>query len=162
MKNVAIESNDKKPKLKGRGGPGRGGGRKKGIANKRTIALREITDKAIAEGAAPLEVMLKNMRFYDIEADKAFQQFLVSQGTMSDDEFATSLKNLAMLRDKAQMCAVDAAPYVHPKLAAIALRSETFEKVEVTMTLSNSKSEDEDRSYRDASITPFKPKSAAG
>ena len=62
------------------------GGRKKGIANKRT---REIADAAIAQGLTPLEYMLAVLRDETVEPERR-------------DEMAKA-----------------AAPYLHPRLAAI-------------------------------------------
>lgn len=71
------------------------GGRQKGVKNKTTVAqearVTEVVAKATADGITPLEVMLGCMR----EAWEA--------GNKSD----------------AALFAKDAAPYVHPKLAAV-------------------------------------------
>lgn len=70
------------------------GGKREGAGRKpgsATRRTREIADKAAAEGITPLEVMLKAMRLH---AD-------------------------AERWDEAAAVAKDAAPYVHPKLAAI-------------------------------------------
>lgn len=80
------------------GGARKGSGRKKGTANVKT---REIADKAIADGITPLEVMIEAMRFHHALATKA-------------DEAAKGehLKAAAAMAEKA-------APYIHPRLAAI-------------------------------------------
>ena len=49
------------------GGKRNGAGRKPGSLNKRTVALRAISDEALFAGLLPLQVMLQNMRFYDNE-----------------------------------------------------------------------------------------------
>jgi hypothetical protein len=70
------------------------GGKRAGAGRKAgsaTRRTREIADQAAAEGITPLEVMLKAMRFH-VDAKRW-------------DEAATVAK--------------DAAPYVHPRLAAI-------------------------------------------
>jgi hypothetical protein len=71
------------------------GGRRKGAKNKTTLereaGIAEITAKAAAEGIMPLEVMLGAMR----------------------DAWEASDK------DAAARFAKDAAPYVHPRLAAV-------------------------------------------
>lgn len=71
------------------------GGRKKGSKNKATVeretGVAEITAKAAAEGITPLEVMIGAMRHAWDAEDK----------------------------DAAARFAKDAAPYVHPRLAAV-------------------------------------------
>ena len=73
------------------------GGRQKGAANKKT---REIADRAVREDITPLEVQLRTMRML---WDKALE------GSVPDLELAK------------QACAVasQAAPFIHPRLAAI-------------------------------------------
>ena len=78
------------------GGSRKGAGRKPGSATKRT---REIADKAADEGITPLEYMLEVMR---------------SEAPDSDDG--------RVMIDHRQMkfeAAKAAAPYMHPRLAAI-------------------------------------------
>lgn len=71
-------------------------GRPPGTANVKT---REIADKAIAEGISPLEVMLEAMR-------KAHE---LAKVTNDPDDWSL-----------AAGFAKDAAPYIHPRLQAIA------------------------------------------
>lgn len=73
------------------GGKRDGAGRKRGEPNRRTVAMREIADKAVAQGITPLEVMLVTMRELYEAGDK----------------------------QAASTVAKDAAPYVHPKLAQV-------------------------------------------
>jgi hypothetical protein len=91
------------------------GGRGKGAVNKRTAAIRAVADKAIEEGVTPLEVMLNNMRFYVAEADKMLAKIIA--GKEPTIELVEALKGLTSFRNRAEECAVDAAPYVHAKLA---------------------------------------------
>lgn len=91
-----IEMNQTKPKKStGRGGARPGSGRKKGSANKRT---REIADRAAEEGITPLEYMLELMRAPSDHEDPKIQAV---RETMRFE------------------AAKAAAPYIHPKLAAI-------------------------------------------
>ena len=53
------------------GGKRKGAGRKPGSLNKRTVALRDISDEALFAGLLPLQVMLQNMRFYDKRSPQA-------------------------------------------------------------------------------------------
>jgi hypothetical protein len=80
----------------GRGGARKGSGRPPGSATRRT---REIADKAMAEGITPLEFMLNIMRSEpaDIEDPRVL------------------LDALAMRFEAAKA----AAPYIHPRLAAV-------------------------------------------
>jgi hypothetical protein len=80
----------------GRGGARPGAGRKKGAATART---REIADKAASEGITPLEFMLQVMRTEpSLELEPKEAQAAV------------------VLRFEA---AKAAAPYMHPRLAAV-------------------------------------------
>lgn len=80
----------------GRGGARKGAGRKAGAATTKT---REIANAAAAEGITPLEYMLEVMR-------KA----------PSDDMEPREYLAATMMRFEA---AKAAAPYIHPRLAAI-------------------------------------------
>lgn len=77
------------------GGARPGAGRKKGSATART---REIADKAISEGLTPLEYMLEVMRRPSDHEDEKIQ-----------------LAREAMRFEAAKA----AAPYMHPRLAAV-------------------------------------------
>jgi hypothetical protein len=74
-----------------RGGKRGGAGRPVGPQSLRTEKTREIAEKAFSEGMTPLEVMLKAMR---------------------EAVDANNMKEAATF-------AKDAAPYVHPRLAAV-------------------------------------------
>jgi len=106
-----TENNQKIPmtgKGSGKGGKRAGSGRKPGSAN---VKSREIADKAIAEGVSPLEVMLKAMRSFVEAAEKMG----TGQLKVVDGEVITQLG----LMTEASKIAKDAAPYIHPRLAAI-------------------------------------------
>jgi hypothetical protein len=79
----------------GRGGRRPGSGRPKGAATKKT---REIADRAAAEGITPLEYMLNIMR---------------RATTHEDPKVEVARETLAFEAAKA------AAPYMHPRLAAV-------------------------------------------
>lgn len=114
----------------------RGQGRKPGGLNQRTKALRAIADQAIAEGVHPLEVMLDNMRFFFQKADVLQVAILdkVTQKNVLKGEQAMELlmefKKLGEFRMKAQVCAVDAAPFVHPRLSATTVDATVTHKME--------------------------------
>ena len=106
-----TENNQKIPnqgKGTGRGGKRAGSGRKPGTANVKT---REIADKAIAEGITPLEVMLKAMRSFVEAAEKIGNEKIEAV----NGEVVTQLTLLT----EASKVAKDAAPYIHPRLAAV-------------------------------------------
>jgi hypothetical protein len=75
--------------------------------------------KASAEGAQPLEVMLRNMRFADRKAIE-LQAEIEERGSAEPEE----LKEMMALQATAQACAREAAPYCHPRLAAVEQRGE--------------------------------------
>lgn len=89
-----TENNQRKSS--GRGGKRAGAGRKPGSATKKT---REIADKAAEDGLTPLEFMLQIMRGEPPETE--------------DERVKLSYVEMRFEAAKA------AAPYVHPKLAAI-------------------------------------------
>lgn len=85
---------------------------------------RTIADKWIMKGnRAPLEVMLRNMQYFDQKADQLVRQAgeWVSEPD-SDEEWAERMKLLAAVkfnRVQAQDCARDAAPFMHPKFTSV-------------------------------------------
>lgn len=111
------------------GGKRNGAGRKEGALTTRT---RQVAEQATAEGKTPLEVMLDNMRHFqqvalDAEATLAgltLEEFTDKHGAelTPADQFKALLaevKKTAGLRQMAQVCASDAAPFMHPRLAAV-------------------------------------------
>ena len=90
---MALESNQDKSS---HGGARKGSGRKTGSATQKT---REIADKAAASGITPLEFMLDVMRTEPSD-------------TLEPREWLTAT---AMRFEAAKA----AAPYIHPRLAAI-------------------------------------------
>ena len=95
------------------GGARKGAGRKKGSATAKT---RAIADKAASEGVTPLEVMLDVMRFH-----YAIAQSEIAKGAEGE---AMSPKVIADALVLAKDAAKDAAPYIHPRLAAVDLKAE--------------------------------------
>jgi hypothetical protein len=87
---AALNSKSKKSKTERRGGARTGAGRKKGQASAQTKRRKAVAAQALAAGLSPLDYMLSIMR---------------------DEGMPIKLRYLA---------AVDAAPYVHPKLTAVA------------------------------------------
>lgn len=109
-----------------RGGKREGAGRKVGALTERT---RAVAERALAEGKAPLEVMLDNMRHFqqvalDAEAviDGITEDELAAMGSNHEEQFKALLakvKQAAGLRVMAHECARDAAGYMHAKLSAV-------------------------------------------
>lgn len=109
-----------------RGGKREGAGRKQGAVTKRT---RAIADRALAEGKAPLEVMLDNMRHFQqvaLDAEAVIEGMATDEfdalGDTPDLRFKAMLakvKAAAGLRQMAHECARDAAPFIHAKLSAV-------------------------------------------
>ncbi|CAL62418.1 Conserved hypothetical protein [Herminiimonas arsenicoxydans] len=95
-------------KSTGRGGARPNAGRKKSAT---TVRTREIAEKVISEakeGESPLEVMMRVMAGFLRAAETA-------SNSEDADERKSSIKLLVLAKDAASA----AAPYVHPRLAAI-------------------------------------------
>ena len=69
----------------------------------------------MTEGVSPLEVMLVNMRYFHEEAGKRLAETMGA----STPEGVKVLDLVAGYRKAAQECARDAAPFCHPRLAAV-------------------------------------------
>ena len=97
------------------GGKRRGAGRRPGSLNKRTLALQAISDQALFAGVSPLQVMLQNMRFYDKEA-RRLKRLLLRSDPAAAESITAEISKARLL---SQRFAVEAAPYVHPKLSPV-------------------------------------------
>lgn len=98
-----------------------GAGRPKGALNRKTKLIRAAAMGALRPGKTPLDIMLKNMRFYDEKAEAmmtVLEEKLANRKTLPED-LLKLLSEMSGYRMSAQKCAVEAAPYVHPKLASI-------------------------------------------
>src|SRR5262245_40537112 len=94
------------------------GGRKAGTPN-RVTAERE--RMIAASGLTPLECMLQNMRRFHAEAEAAEQELTPAllENLAPQEQFnqmLAAVKKTLNLRQAAQQCAKDAAPYCHPRL----------------------------------------------
>lgn len=117
------------PVVKKNGGARPGAGRKPGSKTSKTKLLAEA---ALAEGVTPIDVMLKNMRYYDERAedfDKKLSEVavlmtpqVIAAGGEKVMDLLRLVQKIGEFRMKAQACAVDAAPYAHPRLAAMAIK----------------------------------------
>lgn len=104
-----------------RGGKREGAGRKPGVPNKANQRRQALVART---GDTPLDVMLKNMRRAQAEAEEADRIFderlkAAVNGEKPFEGMLAEVKRLVGLRAFAQTCAKDAAPYVHPKLANV-------------------------------------------
>jgi hypothetical protein len=88
-----------------RGGARPGAGRKKNAPNK---ATKERQAAIAATGATPLDVIIADMRFHYDRAQQEIAKGLRARKKTIADELSA-----------ARTAAKDAAPYVHPRLAAI-------------------------------------------
>lgn len=139
-------------------------GPKPGSHKNRISTVRAM--EMVRERRTPLDVMLRNMWFWD-EAAQVSQQRV--EGIITDLEEVKAKGDVNKLlevmekareifkahveyRENAQRCAVDAAPYIHARYQSIMFRPEGADAkvIEVTATLPPTPAErDEDRSYRD-------------
>ncbi len=142
---------------------GKGGnnpnGRKVGSSTQLTRAK---ANEICSTGKSPLDVMMRNMWFWDEHAQTLEQRIRVAMDDLAKPEDNAEesaaklaaakdlLKNFLSARQNAQSCAVDAAPYVHPRLQAITLKKKTEKTIIVEATLAPpTPGITEDRSYRD-------------
>lgn len=139
-----------------RGTPGNKGGRPEGASNR---LQRYQVAEIVKSKKAPLDVMLRNMWFWDEAAENMRQRIddtmleMANNGANEEtlDKMKELMKNFLSARDKAQVCAVDAAPYVHAKFQSIMMQRPNEKVREVTLTLPSTRVSEkpEDRSYRD-------------
>lgn len=124
-----------------------GAGRKKGQLNKRTLARIEEVKLYQEKGLTPLQVMYENMIFWHgetVRLNRRLNDFLAdyerSAAAGGDAELVDlaniqKVRELLMLflraREMSQKCAVDSAPYVHPKLAAITVEKEVQRTIRI-------------------------------
>lgn len=91
-----------------------------------TRATATIRERWVIEGnRTPLEVMLRNMQYYDTQASELMAKTGAWTNKPKDDAERKArlslLKSLSGARINAQACAVDAAPYMHQKIATLTL-----------------------------------------
>lgn len=117
----------------------------------------------VREKRSPLDVMLRNMWFWDEAAQDLEQRLkshfedMVNSGEVPDEDtlerLKELLKNSTTARENAQRCAVDAAPYVHAKFQSVVFKDATKDDNkthEVVLELPKPAGEsNEARSYRD-------------
>lgn len=112
-----------------RGGKRLGAGRKAGVPSAKTVNRAKVTEKAAQSGQLPVDVMLANMRHFQtvaLDAEAVLEALSAKNLAGAEGDPATQfklmlaeVKKAAGLRMMAQDCARDAAPYIHPRLAAV-------------------------------------------
>lgn len=117
------------------GGPRKGQGRPLGSATKLT---RRKADELCDSNESPLDVMVYNMLFWfratkglETQLQDFMREFAESEvmrkSPESVEEFMKLMKHMVAARENSQKCAVDAAPYVHPRLASVTLKNDPKE-----------------------------------
>ena len=116
------------------GGKREGAGRPKGSIARRLTTIRDLSMKVIKDAKKlPLRVMLQNMERFDDEANALYAklQDMVDNGAPPKsasrrehleffDKVMELMSKMRECRLDAQKCAVDAAPFIHPRLSAVA------------------------------------------
>src|SRR5262245_2526331 len=97
------------------------GGRKKGTPNR---ATSERQAAVAATGRTPLQVMIDNARWADAEAQR-LTAVLFGPNAPQGEEAQALMSEMWQFRDAAQRYARAAAPYVHPRLAAVSHQHRT-------------------------------------
>lgn len=157
-------------------------GGRHGKITQSTALARMSAHKIASSDQAPLKIMLDNMMFWHNQSEALAGQIQASleemrAGAASEEliqKFEKSMKHFVDARQNAQSCAVDAAPYVHPKLASVTHKADNKGKiieVETVVPVSNLNAPDNgkkdavaeegpDRSYRDgynkSNVTPIR------
>lgn len=127
------------------------GGRKPGQISRVT---RQRANELTKDGETPLDVMVENMLFWHRSAQsmgERIQQLLEAVDGETTEQLAERTRDASKVMEKfmlaqenSQRCAVDAAPYMHPRLQSIAI-NKTVKKTVIKMTMStltSPKSED--------------------
>lgn len=101
-------------------------------AEKKYGTVLEALGRPEMEGLTPIVVMLDNMKYYhdratdfDKKLEEVAQTMTVEQIRAGGDdvvEIFRLINKIGEFRLKAQECAVDAAVYAHPRLAALAVK----------------------------------------
>lgn len=99
-----------------KGGFRPGAGRKKGVPNKASL---ERQAKVMAEGATPLDVLIDGMRFHHAAAQKF----------KTENEIGAAMTAMKAAREFAK----EAAPYVHPRLAAVEHKGQDGGPIQITI-----------------------------
>lgn len=108
------------------------GGRPKGEANR--LSRRRINE-IHSLGETPVDVMLDNMLFWHRKVQMLMPKIEHAVVQLEDSEGLAELNGLirTMLaaRENSQKCAVDMAPFCHPRLQAIAIQTQNTHRLVV-------------------------------
>jgi len=111
-------------------------------------------------GLMPLDVMVGNMRFWALQGDNLAQKIedLIRCGDTEDDSTRNEARRLVgqflAARKNAQECAVDAAPYMHPRYQSVRVESgDEVQPEQIIEMLIPDTPAMEDRSYRERPAT---------
>jgi hypothetical protein len=102
-----------------------------------------------ASGKSPLDIMSANMLYwYDraVALSEQVRELLAAEQDASPAAADVVFKEMMIARENAQRCATDAAPFVHPRLQAIATQSLPSNETTIVKTIINN--DQNDRSYR--------------
>lgn len=95
------------------------GGRQKGVPQKHTLARR---DALAHQGPSPLKAMLYKMTWW-------LQRVATLQAVAAEQQ---DRKEIERALDKVEEAARGAAPYFHPRLAAVAVKAEISNRIDLT------------------------------
>lgn len=131
------------------------GNAKGGVAPQSTALARVRAHEIAKSEKAPLNIMLDNMMFWhrhskDLESQ--IQVVLEEIRTEASEDLLDKAKDLLKgflaARQNAQACAVDAAPYVHPKLQSVTIKPVTTEVITVETMVASTGDRNEAVEYR--------------
>jgi hypothetical protein len=114
------------------------------MPNKVTVArihaANQLSKMAVDQCVTPLAAMLENLQFYHSSAMALTEKLQAAAELMTPEQIAGGgaevmelLKLVSRVGDfrmKAQACAVDAAPYVHPRLASMEFKQQHDDPLE--------------------------------
>lgn len=110
----------------------RRGGRAKGTPNKRSLIVAADTKARIAvaleRNVSPLEVLLEQMYWYRDQAQNLTEKISELAVDITDPgalrEFLKMMNEMWQFRQQARVCASEAAPYIHSRLASVVVTDE--------------------------------------
>jgi hypothetical protein len=135
-----------------KGVPNPNAGRRPGSVTKLT---RKLANDLIRQGYAPLEIMISNMMFWHKSAESIARKIELLSNEISEsgeekakhEIYSDLVRSFLTARENSQKCAVEAAPYCHPRLQSVALKPDGDTAMEFTMKLGPLR-KGEDRSFR--------------
>jgi hypothetical protein len=144
------------------------GNAKGGVAPQSTQLARIRAHEIASSEKAPLNIMLDNMMFWHKQSQSLAVEIQETIATMkaggADEQLVDKadklLKGFVEARQNAQSCAVDAAPYIHPKLQSVTIKPLAAEVIEVVTQVASSGDRNEAVDYREDynsnNVTPIR------